>query len=73
MTDSTLNAMARLGGQYMQGAPAHTKPVDEKCSTCDGDGEIPCDECNGTGMDADDLDYCEECDGACHVTCDECG
>ena len=51
-----------------------TNPAEQQeCQTCSGDGEIACDECNGTGMDADDVDYCDDCEGSCMVACPECG
>jgi hypothetical protein len=51
----------------------------ETCVNCDGDGEVQCEECGGTGMlddegGDDSLEItCHECSGSGYHPCDECG
>lgn len=50
----------------------------EACVNCDGDGEVQCEECGGTGMlddegGDDSLEItCHECSGSGYHSCDEC-
>lgn len=44
-----------------------------ECTVCEGEGEVPCDDCNGTGKptEADDAPDCPTCSGTGKVECDE--
>ncbi len=45
----------------------------ETCMTCNGDAEVECETCEGSGTDPATNDVCEECTGLCLIECDPCG
>lgn len=45
---------------------------DGVCATCDGEGNVICDKCDGCGEGAWDGSRCHACGGRGHVTCDSC-
>lgn len=42
------------------------------CTECGGEGELECEECDGTGFEADEVTYCPECNAAGMLECAEC-
>jgi len=73
------NPMARfdnLDTEYVAGAPPRLKGrnlVSVTCSTCEGDGNVECYGCEGSGVLEEDSSYvCPLCAGSTMVRCADC-
>jgi hypothetical protein len=60
-----------FGGPAGHDEPEEGEEQKEECNACDGECDVDCPDCEGSGFNPDGT-YCNTCDGTGCIECDVC-